>query len=322
MAGIAEEEVRQEMSGQERPLEEPLPKVIAIMGTNASGKSLLGINIAEHFCGEVISADSRQVFKGLDLGAGKVSEGERKGIRHHLIDVAELNGEFSLARYQQLAYRAIDETFGRSHLPVVVGGSGLYLTAVCSGYLLVDVPPKKELRARMESLDTDALIQRLAMLDCEAVDKIDIRNRRRVIRAIEVAEAGVPSKDTRCYSPRYSVLKLGLTWRKEVLRDRIRARLLARLRNGMVEEVKYLLMSGANREWLYALGLEYRHILWLLDGRYKSVDELQCGLELAISQFAQRQMRWFRRDRELVWLNSEGDYLSEAVARVSAFLAG
>lgn len=294
-----------------------LQKIVSVMGTNASGKSDLALYLAQEFCGEVVSADSRQVFRGLDIGAGKVSLQERQLVRHHLIDVAGLNEDFSLAQFQSLAFRSIDEILRRRRLPILVGGTGLYLMAVLEGYVLPPVAPNQRLRTQLEQLETELLVKRLSQLDGAALASIDVRNRRRLVRAIEILESG--SSLERVALKRYLPLKLGLTWPKEVLRERIRLRLERRMNEGMVEEVRDLLASGARREWLDALGLEYRHILWFLQGRYKSLEELRLGLESAIWRFAQRQMTWFKRDRDIVWLDSTADYFREATVLVGRF---
>jgi tRNA dimethylallyltransferase len=290
------------------------------MGPNASGKSNLGVALATRFDGEVISADSRQVFSKLDLGTGKLAQHERQGIPHHLVDIAEPGTDFSLARFQHLAYAAIDNVIGRGRMPILVGGTGLYVRAVLEGFVLVDVPKNPKRRKELETLRMESLVERLGELDELAFRRVDLNNRRRLIRAIEVAEAGVPFEATRCRSPHYLPLKLGLTWPDSVLRKRIQVRLSQRIEEGMIEEVFALLEGGVDRDWLHRLGLEYRHVLWFLDGKYSSVSDLEKGLSAAIWQFSRRQLTWFRKERDLVWLSGEDSYDQEAVKRTEAFL--
>jgi tRNA dimethylallyltransferase len=196
-------------------------KLVVILGTNASGKSELSIRLAMHFGGEIVSADSRQVYRGLDLGSGKVSPAERKAIKHHLIDVADVTEYYSLAQYQRAAYSAIDIIFSSGKLPLLVGGTGLYISAIVEGYKLVDVPPNDPLRAELESLPLPQLVDRLEKLDPDAVRRIDKSNSRRLIRAIEIAAAGHGHPPAHKNSPRYNCLQLGLTWPRDILVENI-----------------------------------------------------------------------------------------------------
>ena len=215
----------------------PHPKLIVIEGTNASGKSSLGISLAARFGGEIVSADSRQVYRRLDLGSGKVTPEEMNGVPHHLLDVRDPGEFFSMADFQRLAYEAIDGILARGAVPFLVGGTGLYVDAVADGYELSDISPDHDLRAHLETFDTPA---RYKMLKEKLPDtEIDPRNRHRVMRALERLEADDyrPGKK----SPRYELLKLGVTWPREILKQRIDERLERRLREGMVDEVRAML---------------------------------------------------------------------------------
>lgn len=297
----------------------PLPRIVAIMGPNACGKSSLGASLAHTLHGEIISADSRQVFKGLDLGTGKLEPERRLGVRHHLLDVVEPGTDFSLAQYQELAYGEIDRTLQRASLPILVGGTGLYLRAVIEGYELVGVPKNAMRREELEALDTSGLIDHLVNLDKYADSHVDFTNRRRLIRAIEILESGAALADARRRCPRYTTLKLGLVWPDRVMRERIESRLAMRIEKGMIDEVERLLEKGVARDWLYELGLEYRHVLWLLEGKYRSIEHLSGGLSTAIWQFARRQMTWFRKEPDIIWLDAEGDLHKEALTRIASF---
>ncbi len=190
----------------------PNPKLAVLLGTNASGKSELGIRLARHFGGEIISADSRQVYRGLDLGSGKISSEHARLVPHHLIDVAEVAEYYSLAAYQLAAQSAIDGVTQAGKMPWLVGGTGLYISAVVEGYELADVPPNEPLRAELEKLPLAQLMERLDKADPEAARRIDQRNPRRIIRAIEIAAAGRAHSAMRKRSPRYNCLQLGLCW--------------------------------------------------------------------------------------------------------------
>ena len=208
-----------------------LPKVVAVVGTNASGKSALGVRLAQAFDGEIISADSRQVFRGLDLGSGKITPEEMQGVRHHLLDVREPGEFFSMADFQKLSYEAIYEIRARGHLPMIVGGTGLYVDSVLDGYNLSDKEPDLAYRAELEKLKTPDLY---AMLKKAVPDAdVDSKNRNRVMRMLERLHDGddvIPTK-----TPRYESLRLGVSWPRDVLGKRIDERIDRRLVDGMIE---------------------------------------------------------------------------------------
>ena len=291
------------------------PKVVAVVGTNASGKSALGIELAKRYGGEVISADSRQVFKGLDLGSGKVTAEEMQGVVHHLIDVREPNEFFSMADFQKMSYAAIEDIRARGRLPMIVGGTGLYVDSVLDGYVLSDKEPDLAYRAELEKLTTPELYDMLMGLTPDA--QVDRYNRNRVMRMIERIHDGdsaVPTKEKR-----YESLRLGVSWPRDVLGQRIDERLERRLQEGMIEEVQGLMDRGATTEFLLGLGLEYRFITQYLLGEMGREEMLE-KLAIAIKQFAKRQMTWFRRNPDIVWLDMAGDYMSQACEVVDKFL--
>ena len=292
------------------------PKLIVIEGTNASGKSSLGISLAARFGGEIVSADSRQVYRRLDLGSGKVTPEEMNGVPHHLLDVRDPGEFFSMADFQRLAYEAIDGILARGAVPFLVGGTGLYVDAVADGYELSDISPDHDLRAHLETFDTPALYK---MLKEKLPDtEIDPRNRHRVMRALERLEADDyrPGKK----SPRYELLKLGVTWPREILKQRIDERLERRLREGMVDEVRAMLGDGVSEEFLVKLGLEYKYLTWYLTGKI-GYEQMVEELGNAIKKFAKRQMTWFRRDPRIIWLDMRKDPAAEAAGYIEKFLA-
>jgi tRNA dimethylallyltransferase len=291
-----------------------MQKLVVILGTNASGKSDLGIRLAGHFGGEVVSADSRQVYRGLDLGTGKITPVQAATVKHHLIDVADVSEYYSLAQYQRAAYRAIDSIASAGKLPFLVGGTALYLNAIVQGYQLVDVPPNDPLRAELEFLPLAELVEQLEKSDPDAASRIDKSNRRRLIRALEIAAAGCSAAHRN--SPRYDCLQLGLNWPREILLERIEKRLRERLAKGMIEEVAGLRNRGVSDLRLDKLGLEYRHITRYLRGELSSLDDLRAQLGIAIRQFAKEQLTWFKRDRSIVWLDPLGDGFQEACVRI------
>lgn len=291
-------------------------KLVVIEGTNASGKSGLGIELAAHYGGEIISADSRQVFRGLDLGSGKVSPEEMKGVPHHLIDVADPNDFFSMHDFQRLAYEAIDSIHARGKTPFLVGGTGLYVASVTEGYVMSDAEPDLDYRAYLETLETPKLYEMLVALRPNV--EIDPKNRNRVMRRLEKIHDG--DEDAFPNAPRYECLKLGVSWPREVLRARIDERLERRLNQGMIEEVQGLMDRGASVEFLMKLGLEYRFIARYLTGDLPDRNEMVALLGTAIKQFAKRQMIWFRRDADIQWLDMANDPFRQACEKIDAFL--
>jgi tRNA dimethylallyltransferase len=293
-----------------------LPKLIVIEGTNASGKSSLGVELASRFGGEIISADSRQVYERLDLGSGKITPEEMKGVPHHLLNVRKPGEFFSMADFQRLAYEAADGILARGRLPFLVGGTGLYVDAMADGYTLSEKAPDHTLRAQLETYDTPALYE---MLKEKLPDTdVDPRNRHRVMRALERLEAddyAPPSK-----ASRFTLLKLGVTWPREILKQRIDERLEKRLAAGMVDEVKALLDEGISEEFLVKLGLEYKYLTWYLTGKMEYGQMVE-ELGNAIKKFAKRQMTWFRRDPRIIWLDMSADPLEEASGYIREFLS-
>lgn len=294
-----------------------LPSIVAVMGTNASGKSALAVRLARHFSGEVVSADSRQVFRGLDLGSGKITREEMQGVPHHLIDVVRPNDFYSMADFQRQAYRAIDGILARGHLPFLAGGTGLYLSAVTEGYRLSDKAPDLSYRAELEQLSTATLAR---MLEEELPGSgIDPDNRNRVMRMLEKLHSGDPGPGKS--KPRYRVLKLGVTWDRETLKQLIDQRLALRMEQGMVEEVRRLLAEGASETFLKKLGLEYRYLTRYLAGEFPDEKAMTEELSLAIKRFAKRQMTWFKRDTEIHWLDMRKDPFGQASTLIKSFLS-
>ena len=293
------------------------PILISVVGTTASGKSGLGIDLAEHFGGEVVSADSRQVYRGLDLGTGKVTPEECRGVPHHLLDIIDPGTPFSMAEYQPMAYEAIDGILARGKVPFLVGGTGLYARAVTSGYRLVDVVPDEAFRAETEKKPRADLVRAIAAYGVDASDPQI--SPRRLVRILEKLRAGAPAENES--HPRYQTLQLGLTWDRDVLYTRIEERLDARIDAGMVDEVQGLLDRGVSPDFLDRLGLEYRYTTWYLQGRFATFSDYREKLLTEIRRFAKRQQTWFRRDADIVWLDTAGDYTARAISLTEAFLA-
>ena len=275
-------------------------QILVILGPTASGKTSLAVNLAYEFNGEIVSADSRQVYRGMDIGTGKdLKEYVVKGkkIPYHLIDVVNPNDDFNLAKYQKLVGEAIAKILARGHLPIIVGGTGLYLQAIVDGYQLVERAPETKRRQELEALSQTELYDLLERRQPEFAHNLnnsDKNNPRRLIRYLEIMETGAVPKETKKPVP-YDFLLLGLQPDDEEMRARIMKRIVDRLNNeDMVGEVERLNNEGVSWARLNSFGLEYRHIAWYLQDKL-DYDEMIERLGLATYRFAKRQKTWFKR---------------------------
>jgi len=303
------------------------PPFVAIVGPTAVGKTRLSLRLAQEFGGEIVSADSRQVYRGMDIGTAKPTLEERACVPHHLIDVVTPDESFTLAQYQELAYGAIGDVLARGKLPFLVGGTGQYVKAVVEGWGIPRVPPNEELRAELyrqaEIEGEEALHARLREVDPEAAERIDPRNVRRVVRALEVyLEAGQPiSQLQRKNPPPYRILQIGLTMERQELYRRIDERVDRMIEAGLVEEVRGLVEQGHGYDLPSMSGLGYQQIGLYLRG--------QVGLEEAIQlikrhtrRFVRHQYNWWRLDDEAIrWFDVLREPYGEIRDRVAAFLA-
>ena len=295
------------------------PKLIVILGPTACGKSGLGVALAKEYHGEIVSADSRQVYRGLDLGTGKITPEEMEGVPHHLLDVAEPGEQYSVARFQSEAYDAIGGIAARGNVPFLVGGTGLYLRAVSEGYVFHEAPPDPDLRAELEARSTEELRARLVSAGVE-LDGDCYNNRPRLVRLIEKQKNGEDPHAEAERDPLYDVLTLGVGYDRETVCKRIDERLLARLDAGMVEEVANLRKNGVSDDFLEGLGLEYRYILRYLTGDISTEEALIEELGRAIKRFAKRQVSWFKKDRDVHWLDMGAQPFREARGLIEGFL--
>jgi tRNA dimethylallyltransferase len=284
-----------------------MKKLIVICGPTATGKSDYAVKLAKQLAktgigAEIISADSRQVYKGLDIGSGKITAKEMDGIPHHLLDVASPKRTFSVAQYKKLADKAIADIAKRNHVPIMVGGTGFYIDAVVFDQQLPEVPPNKALRKELEKLSLDELRQQLQQLDIERYQSIDIHNRVRMIRAIEIvavlgkvpAILSVGEEREQGRISKYDVEWIYLDLPDDVLKERIHDRLLKRMKQGMVQEVMTLHAEGLSWKRLEMLGLEYRFVAEYLQEKL-SKGNMLTQLETAIWQYAKRQRTWFKK---------------------------
>ena len=277
------------------------PKIIVIVGPTASGKTSLSIQLAKTYHGEIISADSRQVYRGLNIGTGKVTTKEMDGIPHHLLDVADPNDTYTVADYVRDADEAITHIISRDKIPVIVGGTFLYIDALLGKITTPNVSPNETFRKEMETVSNDDLVARLKTLDHERHAHIDIHNRRRLIRALEIVDArgSVPKQKP---IVRYSALILGIDIEKETLHTHIHTRLLNRMEGGMLTEAMTLYENGLSYERMEDLGLEYRYLARYLQNKI-TYEVMLNEIETKSMQYAKRQMTWLKRDTSIHWFS-------------------
>jgi tRNA dimethylallyltransferase len=292
------------------------PKILAIVGPTASGKTSLGILLARKFGGEIISADSRQVYRGMNVGTGKVTKREMKNVPHYLLDVVSPKNIFTVTRYQKLGRAAIKKILTKGTLPIIVGGTGLYIDALLYRYALPDVKPNPKLRRMLDAQSTEKLFARLAKLDPRRANTIDRYNKRRLVRALEIVlgtKKPVPdANDALNKESDYDFLKIGVSIDPKKLEKNIRTRLIKRFRQGMLREVKNLHeKDGVSWKRLDDLGLEYRYIGRYLRGLILKKEMME-QLEKEINRYAKRQMTWFRKDKNIRWVETEKEALKLA----------
>jgi len=272
-------------------------QLLAILGPTASGKTAIAALAAWCLDGEVLSADSRQVYRGMDLGTGKdYGDYEVNGqkVSCHLVDLVEAGYQYNVFEYQRDFLKAYADVTGRGKFPVLCGGSGLYLEAVLKNYKLIQVPVNEDLRQALESRDLDELTEILKSYKPKLHNKTDIDSKKRALRAIEIEDYLKRHPDTDISMPEINSLVVGIKFDQFSRRKRISERLKQRLDQGMAEEVKSLLERGLTPGQLTYYGLEYKYLTLYIQGEL-SYQEMFSGLETAIHQFAKRQMTWFRR---------------------------
>jgi tRNA dimethylallyltransferase len=281
-------------------------RVAAIVGPTAVGKTEIALHVAERLGAEIVSVDSMQVYRGMDVGTAKATAQERERVRHHLLDMFEPNEDVSVAEFQRLARRAIDAIHERKRLPLLVGGSGLYFRAVVDD---LNIPPRSdevraELEAELDDVGAEAMYARLRAADPAAADRIEPANARRIVRALEVIElTGRPFSDNDSwdrYESIYDLKVVGLTRPREELFERIEQRVSDMLRDGLLTEAQQLMVLGAGLTARQALG--YRQILEAESGA--TLQEVTTEIVRATKRFARRQESWFRADPRVVWVEA------------------
>jgi len=276
-------------------------KIVVILGQTATGKSDMAVVLAKKFGGEVVSADSRQVYKGLDLGTGKITKKEMSGVPHHLLDIANPKRKFSVAQYKRKAEKAIDSILARGKLPILCGGTGFYIQAIVDNAVFPEVSPDAGLRKRLGKKSAEELFIELKKLDPIRASEIDGKNKVRLVRAIEIAtKLGSVPKIKHGGNCKYNALQIGLKVPEKTLYKNTENRIYKRVRLGMIAEVKRLHQNGLSWNRMEELGLEYRYISQHLRGLIDKGAMLSL-LNTTTRQFAKRQATWFKRDKRIKW---------------------
>lgn len=271
-----------------------MKEVIVILGQTATGKSKLAVKVAKKFSGEIISADSRQIYKGLDIGTGKITKVEMQSIPHHLLSLINPKKRFTVVNFKKLADEKIKEIIARGNTPIICGGTGFYIDSVTKGIIIPEVPPNTKLRLKLENKSADELFIILKHLDSARAKTIDIQNKVRLIRAIEIAEFLGKVPKIKIRKPKYKFIKVGLLLPEKALVKKIRKRVKRMFSDGLLSEIRRLKKAGVSKKRLREFGFEY----------YEPTEE---RVVLASIQYAKRQKTWFKRDKDIKWF-SEKEY--------------
>lgn len=290
-------------------------KLISIIGLTSSGKSGLGISLAKRFNGEIVSADSRQIYIGMDWCTGKVTKEEMAEVKHHLIDILPTNVNYNLSNFQADAYGTIDDIIARGKTAFLVGGTGLYARSVVRGFNLSRAGFSEDERNNLLDKPRTELLDILKTLGINNVDPQ--KSNRHLVRLIEKAQIGDIAEKPN--NPRYKVLQIGIRWSREQIYDRIEKRLDDRLPH-ILTEVDNLLKTGTTKEFLDRMGLEAKLASDYLSGKFASYKEFRDELLKQERHFAKRQDTWFKKDTETIWLDGNGNYLAEAEKLIKEFL--
>ncbi len=290
-------------------------KLIVILGPTASGKSELAVNLAKKINGEVISADSRQVYRNIDIGTGKITKKEMKGVPHYLLDVADPKRKFSVVQYQRLAKKELERIHKRDKLPILCGGTGFYIQAVVDGIVIPEVKPDWKMRKNLEKKSTENLYELLKKISPERAKNIDQKNKRRLIRALEIAikrNKPVPLLKKKLLP--YPVLMIG--FKKENLEKEIEKRFFAWLKKGLIREVKNLRKLGVSWKRIEEFGIHYRFVAQYLQKKITRSQMIESSLK-ELQNYAKRQITWFKKDKRIFWVKNK----KEAEKLVKNFLS-
>jgi len=284
-------------------------KIIVILGPTASGKSSFAIKLAQKFNGEIISADSRQIYRGMEIGSGKITPKEEKIIPHYILGIVSPRTNFSVAKFKKRAEKHIEDILKRGKVPITCGGTGFWIQSIVDNIIYPQVKPDWELRKKLEKKSLENLLEELKKLDSARAATVDQKNKVRLIRAIEICRALGSVPDTKCKIPntKYQFLQIGIAREKEELHQRIKLNVKNRLENGMIAEVEKLKESGLSWKKIESFGLSFRLIPQFIRKEIKNEEELAEKIYLAEKNYAKRQMTWFKKDKRIKWLNNYED---------------
>jgi len=277
------------------------------------------VDLARKFNGEVISADSRQVYKGLDIGSGKITRKEMKGVPHYLLDVVYPRTIFTVTKFQKLAQKQIKDILKRNKLPIICGGTGFYIQSLVDGIIFPEVKPDLVLRSKLETKTLEELILILDKLNPVRLKTIDFKNSRRLIRAIEIADSlgGSTSKDSVDNFPKWEFLQIGIKTDKEILWERIEKRFLLRIKLGIITEAKRLHQAGLTYKRFSEIGLAHKYLVFYLKGKITKDKFIEESIR-AEKKYAKRQLTWFKRDKRIKWFSFDDE--TKIKNTVSTFL--
>jgi len=288
-------------------MQRKLQKLIVILGPTASGKTELAIKLAKKFGGEIVSADSRQVYRGMDIGTGKVTKKERQGIPHYLLDVASPKRKFTVAQYRKLASKTINKILKKEKIPFLVGGTGFYIQAVADGIVITEVKPDWKLRKELEKKSVVELYKILKKLDPRRAKTIERKNPRRLIRAIEIVmKTKRPVPPLKFQPLPYPVLMIGIKRDKKELQNLIKKRFFKWLRQGLIKEVVNLKKLGLSWKRIEDFGIHYRAIARYLQNKIGDKEMIENSIR-EIQNYAKRQITWFKRDKRIHWVKNQNE---------------
>lgn len=313
-------------------MKKTLKKIVVVLGPTAVGKSALAVNLAKKFNGEVVSADSRQIYKGLDIGTGKINKKEMRGVPHHMLSFLDPNKKYSAEEYRRDAQKVLEKILKKNKIPIICGGTGFYIDTLVYGTSLPNVPPNPKLRKKLSKKSAVELAEILRKMDPERALEIDAKNPRRLVRAIEIAEAlgKVPKIKKR---KKYDALLIGLDMPDEKLKEKITIRLFARIGEwkggvfgkagiggGMIGEARKLRKNGLSLKRMEELGLEYRFLAKFLKGEMTR-DEMADRLKTEIWRYAKRQRTWFKKNKDIISFDISNEMSAKKIEKaVSSFL--
>lgn len=281
---------------------EKKPKILVVLGPTATGKSDVAVKIAKDFNGEIISADSRQVYKGMDLGSGKITKNEMMGVSHYLLDVVKPQTYFSVAKYKDLADKAVEKIIKKGKTPIICGGTGFYIDSIVKNILLPEVPPNQKLRKELAKKSTEQLFDILKKLDPKRTETIDKNNPARLVRAIEIAKVLGSVPEIKELPSKYYFIFIGLDLPDKTLKERISIRLIKRIEAGMIKEIENLHKNGVSWKRLESFGLEYRQTALFLQKKINQEQMIE-NLNREIWNFVKRQRTWFKTNKKINWIN-------------------